>query len=85
MPKGVKILDVISWLPAEEISQKELEEIFMGYMNGLATEGYKVSQTMPENVTDNVLDADFYITEEGRKSAFILKDDIVIAVIGYKE
>lgn len=85
VPKGLRVLDVISWLPVEEISQKELEDIFMGYMNGLETEGYKVSRTMPQNVTDNVLDADFYLTEEGRKTAFIIRDDSVIAVIGYKE
>lgn len=40
---------------------------------------------MPENVTDNVLDAQFYLTEEGRKVAYILRAGHVVAVIGYKE
>lgn len=86
MPKGLRVLDVISWLPESEISQRDLEEIFMNYMNGEndSTE-YKVTFSMPDNVNDNVLDADFYLTEEGRKSAFILRDDKVVAVIGYKE
>lgn len=58
----------------------------MNYMNGgTEPEEYKVTLSMPENVNDNVLDADFYLTEEGRKSAFILSSGTVIAVIGYKE
>lgn len=58
----------------------------MNYMNGeTEPEEYKVTLTMPENVNDNVLDADFYLTEEGRKSAFQLNNNRVIAVIGYKE
>ena len=86
MPKGLRILDVISWLPEGEVSQRELEEIFMNYMEGKhePTE-YKVVFSMPENVNDNVLDANFYLTEEGRKSAFIIRDNRVAAVIGYKE
>lgn len=86
VPKGLRILDVISWLPEAEVSQRDLEEIFMNYMDGKnePTE-YKVTFSMPENVNDNVLDADFYLTEEGRKSAFILRDNQVVAVIGYKE
>lgn len=86
MPKGLRILDVISWLPEAEVSQRDLEEIFMNYMDGKNEPmEYKVTFSMPENVNDNVLDADFYQTEEGRKSAFILRDDKVVAVIGYKE
>lgn len=86
VPKGLRVLDVISWLPEEKVSQRELEDLFMNYMNGeTEPEEYKVTLSMPENVNDNVLDADFYLTEEGRKSAFILSNDTVIAVIGYKE
>lgn len=86
IPKGLRVLDVISWLPEEKIGQRELEELFMNYMNGeTEPEGYKVALAMPENVNDNVLDAEFYLTEEGRKVAFIISNDAVIAVIGYKE
>lgn len=86
IPKGLRILDVISWLPEAEVSQRELEEVFMNYMDGKnePTE-YDVTFSMPDNVNDNVLDADFYLTEEGKKSAFILRDNQVVAVIGYKE
>lgn len=85
-PKGLRVLDVISWLPEEKISQRELEDLFMNYMNGKNESAeYKVTFTMPENVNDNVLDAEFCLTEEGRKSAFIISNDTVIAVIGYKE
>lgn len=86
MSKGLRILDVISWLPETEVSQRELEEVFMNYMEGKNEPmEYEVAFSMPDNVNDNVLDADFYLTEEGKKSAFILRDNQVVAVIGYKE
>lgn len=86
MPKGLRILDVISWLPEAEVSQRELEEVFMNYMNGKNEPmEYDVTFSIPDNVNDNVLDADFYLTEEGKSSAFILRDNQVVAVIGYKE
>lgn len=86
MPKGLRILDVISWLPEAEVSQRELEEVFMNYMNGKNEPmEYDVTFSIPDNVNDNVLDADFYLTEEGKNSAFILRDNQVVAVIGYKD
>ena len=30
----VTVLDVFSWLPAKEISIEELEQIFIGHLNG---------------------------------------------------
>lgn len=84
--KGLRVLDVISWFPEGEVSLRELEDIFMNYMDGKnESSAYKVTFSMPENVNDNVLDADFYLKEEGRKSAFVLRDNHVVAVIGYKE
>lgn len=86
MSKGLRILDVISWLPEAEVSQRELEEVFMNYMEGKNEPmEYDVAFSMPDNVNDNVLDANYYLTEEGRKAAFILRDNQVVAVIGYKE
>jgi len=86
MSKGLRILDVISWLPETEVSQRELEEVFMNYMEGKNEPmEYDVAFSMLDNVNDNVLDANYYLTEEGRKAAFILRDNQVVAVIGYKE
>ena len=86
MSKGLRILDVISWLPEAEVSQRELEEVFMNYMEGKNEPmEYDVAFSMPDNANDNVLDANYYLTEEGRKAAFILRDNQVVAVIGYKE
>ncbi len=33
------VLDVFSWLPAKEISIEELEQIFIGHLNGTYTRG----------------------------------------------
>ena len=83
--KGLRVTDLFSWLPEKEISQKELEHIFVEFMNGRNISTYQVTFSMPEDVTDYVLDAQFYLSEEGRKVAYILKDGHVIAVVGYKE
>lgn len=83
--RGLRVTDLFSWLPENELSKKELENLFMNYMNGRNVSTHQVTFSMPEDVTDYVLDAQFYLTEEGRKVAYILKEEHVIAVVGYKE
>lgn len=83
--KGLRVLDVFSWLPESEVSTRVLEHIFLEYMNGAYISDYQVSLSMPSDVDDRVLDAQFCLEEEGRLAAYILKENNVVAVIGYKE
>ena len=81
----MKVLDVFSWLPAKEISIEELEQIFIGYLNGTYDGEYKVLLDIPDNADKNILNSRARLIEEGKNVACILKDGKVIAVVGYKE
>jgi len=80
----LKVLDVFSWLPAKEISIEELEQIFIGHLNGTYEGEYKVMLEMPDNADKNILDSRARLIEEGKSVACILKGGKIIAVVGYK-
>ncbi|MCM1385773.1 MAG: helix-turn-helix domain-containing protein [Bacillus sp. (in: Bacteria)] len=80
-----KVLDIFSWLPAKEISLERLEQIFMDYKSGSYSNEYDVSFELPGNITENILNCKNKLLEEGKSVAYILKEENVIAVIGYRE
>lgn len=51
------VLDVFSWLPAKEISIEELEQIFIGHLNGTYKGEYKVLLEVPDNTDKNILNS----------------------------
>ena len=81
----VTVLDVFSWLPAKEISIEELEQIFIGHLNGTYKGEYKVLLEVPNNADKNILNSRAALIGEGKDAACILKGGNVIAVVGYKE
>jgi len=81
----MKVLDAFSWLPAKEISIKELEQIFIEHLNGIYEGEYKVLLEMPDNADKNILNSRAELIEEGKDVACILKGGNVVAVVGYKE
>lgn len=81
----MKVLDIISWLPAKEISLEQLEHIFTDYQEGIYHNEYTVMQEFPNNAAENVLTCKNELQEEGKKVAYILRNEITVAVIGYKE
>jgi len=83
--KRMKVLDVFLWLPEKEISIGGLEQIFIGYLNGTYEGEYKVLLEMPDNTDKNILKSRATLIGEGKDVACILKDENVIAVVGYKE
>ncbi len=78
------VLDVFSWLPAKEISIKELEQIFIEHLNGTYEGEYKVLLEVPDSADKNILNSSARLIEEGKDVACILKDGKVIAVLGYR-
>ena len=78
-------LELLSWLPAKEISIEELEQIFIKHLNGTYEGEYKVLLKIPDNADKNILSSSAELRGEGRAVACILKDGNVIAVVGYKE
>lgn len=81
----MKVMDIFSWLPAQEISLEQLEQIFLNYKTGLCDNTYTVLSETPSTANENILNCRRTLVEEGKKVAYILKDENIIAVIGYKE
>ena len=79
------VLDVLSWLPAKEISIEELEQIFIKHLNGTYEGEYKVLLKIPDNADKNILSSSAELMGEGKAVACILKDGNAIAVVGYRE
>ncbi len=65
----MKVLDAFSWLPAKEISIKELEQIFIEHLNGKYEGEYKVLLEMPDNADKNILNSRAELIEEGKDVA----------------
>ncbi len=82
---SMKVTDVFSWLPADAISIGGLELLFEGQHNGTYEGAYTVSLDMPEQAGMDIRNSSAALAEEGKKTAFVLKHDTVIAVIGYRE
>ena len=82
---SVKVLDVFSWLPAKEISIEELEQIFIGHLNGTYRGEYEVLLEVPDNADKNIRNSSKRLIEEVKDVGCILKGGNVIAVVGYKE
>ncbi len=80
----MKVLDVFSWLPAKEISIEELEQIFIGHLNGTYEGEYKVLLEVPDSADKNILNSSARLIGKGKDVACILKDGKVIAVLGYR-
>lgn len=81
----MKVLDIFSWLPAKEISLEQLEQIFIDYESGNFNSEYIVLSEHPNIVSEDILTCKNDLLKEGKNVAFILKEEKVIAVIGYQE
>lgn len=81
----MKVMDIFSWLPADEISLEQLEQIFVNYKNGSSDDTCIVSLEIPSNATENILNCKAELVGERKDVACILRDDNIIAIIGYKE
>ncbi len=81
----MRVLDVFSWLPAQVVSTEQLEQIFVKHKNGLCDDTYNISSQIPCNATECVLNCRNELVEEGKEVACVLKGEVIIALIGYKE
>ncbi len=81
----MRILDLFSWLPAKEISIEEIEKIFMDDMKGIPNSTYSVSYEIPNDANANVSNCVKELLAEEKNVACLKKENVIIAVIGYKE
>lgn len=81
----MEVLDIFCWLPAKEINLKQLEQIFMEYYVGNYKGEYIISFETPCDIGRDILDCRKELMEEEKKVGYILKNDNIVAMIGYRE
>lgn len=81
----MKVLDIFSWLPAEQISLKQLEQIFRASKIGNYHGEYHVAFEPVDIISADIMSCRNELAAEGKSVAYILKEKDIIAVVGYKE
>lgn len=77
------VLDIFSF--EKQVSTEYLTQIFKTSRPGIETDGYSVHYEIPDNASDNVVACTEDLHQEGRLVAYMIKDNAIVAVIGYKE
>ena len=80
----MRILDVISWLPKKEIDIDELKTIFMKSFECIKDNTFEVVYDISDNVGENIINVSNELINEGKLVAYIKREDIVVAIVGYK-
>lgn len=80
---GKDVLDIFS--NEKQVSLEYLTQIFKASKPGIETDGYSVHYEIPENASDNVRACTEDLHQEGRLVAYMVKDNAIVAIIGYKE
>ena len=79
------ILDIRSWVPANELSLEKIKEIVLSLNGGKSNEeGYSLEMKLPINANENVISCSNDFISEGRRICYLLMNNEVIAVVGYK-
>ena len=78
------ILDIFSWLPEKEMSLEKIEGIVKDIYIGISHVGYSVEYELPSQANTNIIDVTEDLIQEGKQVCFLLKDNQIISVIGYK-
>ncbi len=81
----MRVLDIFSWLPVEEVSLEELESVFENYRNGLEINEYAVLKDLPEDTVEYIVECRDGLINEGKKVIALAKENKVVALVGYKE
>ena len=82
-----RVLDILSYVPKQEIDLVQLETIFVNEINNVnaASNGYYVEKHKQiHELEKNIKIAVEDLQNEGKKIAFIQKGRKIIAVVGYK-
>ena len=82
----MNILDICSWMPANELSLEKIEEIVLSLNSGKPNEeGYSLEMKLPINANENVISCSKNFSSKGRSICYLLINNEVIAVVGYKQ
>lgn len=80
----MKILDVFSWLPEKELSIEQIKNIFLMSCEGIDDNIYVVAYAIPDNAELHIIECKNELLSEGKMVAYIMRGDMVVSLIGYK-
>lgn len=79
------VTDIFSWVREHELSLEQAEQIFTEHYFGGCNAEYSVCMKTPDCASENNLMCERELRGEGKKTAYILKDGIIIAIVAYKD
>ena len=81
----MRVLDVFSYLPAIELSIEQIEDIFLKSCEGEIDDTYTVVQELPDNAESNTVECTNDLLREGKQVAYLMRQDSLVSVVGYKK
>lgn len=78
------ILDIFSWLPEKELSLEQIEKLVKELDSGIPHEGYSVEYELPCGSNENITNPMKELIEEGKSVCFLLREEQVISLVGYR-
>ena len=81
----MRVLDVFSNLPAIELSIEQIEDIFLKSCEGEMDDTYTVVHELPDNAESNTVELINDLLREGRQVAYLMRQDSLVSVVGYKK
>ena len=80
----MRVLDVFSMLPVKELSIEQIEDIFKKSFDGVINDIYAVLHELPDNAESNIIECTNDLLKEGKRVAYLMQNDLVVSVVGYK-
>lgn len=79
------ILDIFSWLPEKELGLEVIKRLALKLKDEKVNEnGFSLALELPSDANENITDVTDELISEGKKVCYLLRQGIIIAVIGYK-
>ena len=63
---------------------KQIKEIFLKFCEGIENDKYTVVHEIPKNAGSNIIEGKNEQISEGKNVAYILREGVIVALIGYK-
>ncbi|MBQ9885728.1 MAG: hypothetical protein IJM37_02525 [Lachnospiraceae bacterium] len=81
----MKIFDIFSNKTERELPLKKIEKIFTDYIEkGILNTEFNVLTELPDSANDNTRNCRDMLLGEDKKVAYLMQDNNVVVVIGYK-
>ena len=80
----MRVLDIFSNLPAKELSIEQMEDIFLKSCDGIINNTYKVVHELPDNADGNTVELKNELLQEEKQVAYILRQSMIVSVVGYR-